>query len=137
MQYRALFKKKNDTSQDNRPISPISSDSSPERQIRRKLPKLPKEELIDTKLDQQYLNKKLREIEKKQIPVVEKPNLNDRSVQDLLNSLPKGGTLLEEAEMMISQSKEKVEQGTEQYENMLRSVVEELHIKEIDQKQLI
>ncbi|CAG9314542.1 unnamed protein product [Blepharisma stoltei] len=140
MQYRALFKKKHDTSQDNRPISPISSDSSPEKDrkiTQRKLPKLPNENAIGNKLDQQYLTKKLKEIENTQTAVVTKPSLHEKSVQDLLNLLPKGGTLLEEAEILISTNNEVIEQGTEQYENLLRNVVEELHLKEIEENQQV
>ena len=120
MQYRALFKKKDDITFDEKPasVSFLAQESKPQAKPIR---------TADNKVDQRYLTNKLLEIEKKQNQNIKRPALLIQSTDELLKQLPKGETLLEEAEIAVS----KILKKNENPENLLRETVENLHLKQL------
>lgn len=124
MQYQALFKKKNEISFEDRQISQFSVDLTEKKTLAKP------QRTTDNKLDQRYLASKLLEVEQKQSEKVKRPALLIQSTEEILKQLPKGESLLEEAEITAAISR-KIEKKNENPEEVLRNTVDSLHLKQV------
>ena len=69
------------------------------------------------------------EVEQKQSEKIKRPALLIQSTEELLRQLPKGESLLEEAEVAISMNRKF--ESTENTEELLRSTVDSMHLRQI------
>ena len=124
MQYRALFKNKGEVSFEgvqDRQVSQMSIDPVDKR------PQIKQIRSTDNKLDQKYLTNKLLEVEQKQHEKIKRPALLIQSTEEMLRQLPKGESLLEEAEVFVSKKIMK----NDDPEELLRNTVDAMHMKQI------
>jgi hypothetical protein len=118
MQYQALFRKKDEITFEN-----IKNPPEPLQQVPLSKPM----RTPDNKLDQKYLSNKLQELELKQKQKIKKPALLIQSTEEMLRQLPKGESLLEEAEVIVSK---KIKENNDA-EELLRDTVDNLHLKSV------
>lgn len=119
MQYRALFKKKSEVSFDAPIAKPVPESQSKRPQSTQRA--------ADNLLDFQYLNRKLEDIGKSQESKIKRPALLIQSTEEILRMLPKGESLLEEAEVAVSKNLSPLSYP----ELQLRETVDELHLKQV------
>lgn len=121
MQYRALFKNKDDVTFEDRHLPSVSAEVFEKKPVPKSV------RTADNKIDQRYLTNKLLDFEKKQNEKIKKPALLIQSTEEILRQLPKGESLLEEAEIAAS----KKIGISDDPEELLRETVDTMHLKQV------